>query len=567
MKYCFLLAALSLLTFGLKAQNEKGGQITGNFSLDAQYYQEDSAISAVVPDEQVAMQGFGNLIYTNNKIEAGIRFETYVPAFVGYPAGAPWSGTGIGYRYAKYKSDKIEITAGNFYEQFGSGMVLRAWEDRGLGVDYALDGIRVVARPTDGVVIKTLYGKQRFNFDDGLQNGAGIVRGADIEFSLNQLLDSAAQLKSQWIIGGSFVSKFEENRSSVYDYPENVGAGAARLKYINGGFQFTGEYARTGINPSSFNSQIIDIPDSLDPVVGLFQFGQGINLNATYSQRGFGISGTVSSLANMALKSQRNSGPFDSWVNYLPATSVLQTYLLAQLYPYATQPNGEVSFRGDLFYTFQRGTGLGGKYGMKLEASYTRVMSPDLPAVEGLATNREGVDPILFSVGDQTYYSDFNVKLTRKVSKKFKGSLFYMNTVYDNDVIQGAYDYDNIPAKGTIYADLFVFEGTINLKRGHNLRFETQLLRTNQHLQDWAALVLEYTITPHWFFSALNQYNYGNDSGDDLNFPVITTGYINGANRITVGYGRQRAGVFCVGGVCRVVPASNGLTVSLTSSF
>jgi len=559
--YCFLLISAT----ALQAQDK--GQVTGNFALDGQYYRQDSAISAVVPDQQVALQGYGNIIYTIGAIEAGIRFETYVPAFVGYPAGAPWSGTGIGYRYAKYKQDKYDITVGNFYEQFGSGMVLRAWEDRGLGVDYALDGVRVVARPFDGVSIKALYGKQRFNFDDGLQNGDGIVRGADAEFNLSQLLDSVVDFGGQLYVSGSFVSKFERNRSSVYDFPENVGAGSFRLKYATDKIQFTGEYARTGINPSLFNSRLISIPDSLDPAVGLFQYGQGVNLQATYSVRGFGVSGTVSSLANMSYQSQRNSGPFDSWINYLPATSVLQTYLLAQLYPYATQPNGEFSYRADLFYTLPKETILGGKYGSKLELSYTRVMSPDLPMEDDFTINREGIDPVLFTIGDQTYYSDFNAKITRKFSKKFKGSLFYMNTVYDNDVIQGAYDYDNIPANGTIYSDLFVFEGTLNVKRGHSLRFEAQLLFTNQHLQDWAAVVLEYTITPSWFFSIIDQYNYGNADGDDLHFPVVTAGYIGGSNRVTVGYGRQRAGVFCVGGVCRVVPASNGLTLSLTSSF
>jgi hypothetical protein len=92
-------------------------------------------------------------------------------------------------------------------------------------------------------------------------------------------------------------------------------------------------------------------------------------------------------------------------------------------------------------------------------------------------------------------------------------------------------------------------------------------MTTDQHLQDWVAVVLELTHSPHWFFSVVNQYNYGNADGETLNFPVVSSGYIHGNSRISVSYGRQRAGVFCVGGVCRVVPASNGLTISLTSSF
>jgi hypothetical protein len=52
-----------------------------------------------------------------------------------------------------------------------------------------------------------------------------------------------------------------------------------------------------------------------------------------------------------------------------------------------------------------------------------------------------------------------------------------------------------------------------------------------------------------------------------VHFPYVTAGYIRGATRLSVGYGRQRAGLFCVGGVCRFVPASNGLTISFTQSF
>ena len=31
--------------------------------------------------------------------------------------------------------------------------------------------------------------------------------------------------------------------------------------------------------------------------------------------------------------------------------------------------------------------------------------------------------------------------------------------------------------------------------------------------------------------------------------------------------GKQREGLLCIGGVCRQVPASNGMTFSLTTSF
>ncbi len=559
-------------TTGFAQDDDNKAIITGNFQLDGQYYVEDTAISAVVPDQNMALSGFGNILYRKGKFTAGMRFETYLPAPVGYPAGASWSGTGIGYRFAQYSDELFDITVGNFYEQFGNGQIMRTWEDRGLGVDYMLDGIRVKARPFKWAEMTAIYGKQRYNFNNGTQFvsedlGQGIVRGINGDFDVTSLLDSVVNIPGQLSIGGSFVSKFQDNFSSRYAFPENVGAGSARAKYNIGGFQFSGEYTWIGENPSSMNSQIVNIPDSLDPSVGLWATGEGINLNATYSVRGFGLSLTASSLANMSFQSQREAGAFDSWINYLPATSVLQTYLLSQLYPYATQPNGEVAYRADLFYNFKRNTALGGKYGMKLEVSYTHINSPEITEVNDLNTSRNGVEMSLFKPGDELYFADFNARLTRKFNKKFKGSLFYQHIVYNNDVILGAYDYQNIPTKGTVYADLFVFEGNIKFNKKNNVRFEAQALFTDQHLQDWVAGVIEYTVSPHWFFTVIDQWNYGNADGDKFHFPSASLGYIKNSSRISVTYGRQRAGVFCVGGVCRVVPASNGLTVSITSSF
>ncbi len=446
-------------------------------------------------------------------------------------------------------------------------MVLRTWEDRGLGVDYALDGIRVVSKPYRGVTIKGLYGKQRFNFNNGFVNGTGIVRGIDLELNLNELLDTLVAIPGQLSIGGSFVSKFEPNLRPDFNLPENVGSGSFRINYALGRIFSSIEYARTGINPSAFNSRILNIPQDLDPSVGLFQYGQGVNANLGYTTRGLGIGLTANSLSNMAFQSQRNAGPFDSWINFLPPTSVLQTALLAQFYPYATQPNGEVAIRGEFFYTIKKGSKLGGKYGTKIDLGYTQVNAPDYPLVDDFEINRQGIRPVLFRPSDKVYYADFTARVEHKFSKKFKGSLMYMNIVYDNDVIQGAYDYDDIPAKGTVYADLFVAEGNLNLSRGNSLRFELQLLTTEQHLQDWVAAIVEFTASPHWFVSAINQYNFGNADGRFYNFPVLATGYIKDSHRIMLSYGRQRAGVFCVGGVCRVVPASNGLTIGVTSSF
>jgi hypothetical protein len=66
----------------------------------------------------------------------------------------------------------------------------------------------------------------------------------------------------------------------------------------------------------------------------------------------------------------------------------------------------------------------------------------------------------------------------------------------------------------------------------------------------------------------MDQYNYGNkNAGDRAHYVNFNVGYIQDATRITLGFGRQRAGIFCVGGICRVVPASSGISLTLSTSF
>ena len=91
---------------------------------------------------------------------------------------------------------------------------------------------------------------------------------------------------------------------------------------------------------------------------------------------------------------------------------------------------------------------------------------------------------------------------------------------------------------------------------------------TKEDNGDWAAALIEYTVSPHWSISVLDQWNYGNSvEAERLHYYNFLFAYTRKATRISLGYGRQRQGVVCVGGVCRVVPESNGFQVTITSNF
>lgn len=546
----------TLLTQGLAAQN--GGEIHGNFSTDAQYYNEDSAIGAVVPTQRLAANAWMNLIYTNGPFEAGGRFESYTPPLAGYPAGVPFSGSGIGYRYAKYKLSDLEVTVGNFFEQFGQGMIFRSYEERYLGVDNAMDGIRVKYKPVRGLYLKGFVGQQRLTFANEAVKGPGIVRGFDAELSFSEALDSAWTSPNNLIIGGGFVSKFQEDRDPLLELPQNVGAWAVRANYTTPKWNLYTEYAFKINDPNNKNGFI-------------YKEGQALLVNATYSVKGFGLSLGAHSFDNMFFQSDRSAAtPFDLNINFLPPLAKQHTYNLpATLYPYATQPNGEVSGQGELFYKWKKGTKLGGKYGTKLALNYSVAYALDTARL-GLAddtTARKGYRTAFFTPGDRRYFQDLNVELRKKISANWELALTYLNIWYDIDIIQGK------PGAPPVHADIFILEGLYNFSDKNSVRFEIQHLSTKQDQGNWATALAEFTFSPHWFVAAMDQYNYIGDAKLEakgqkpLHYPIGSVGYIRGGNRFQVNYGRQRAGIFCVGGVCRQVPAANGLTLSITSTF
>lgn len=536
---------------------QEGGQIHGNFSMDGQLYNDDEQILAVKPPADFGLNAWTNLNYRNasGNFDAGIRFESYEPALLGYPAGAAYKGSGIGYRYATFRKDGLEVTAGNFYEQFGQGLAFRSYEERSLGVDNAMDGVRVKFSPDTGIYLKGIIGTQRLAFDKGTTQGVGIVRGIDGEVSLTEafphVFSKLVEKGSNFTLGGSFVSKFQTDQDPLLELPENVGVWAARAHYTNAKWDLYSEYAYKINDPNGSNHNI-------------YKPGQALMANASYSTKGLGISAGAHTYDNMAYQSDRGAPSlFDLNINYLPTLAKQHTYNLpATLYPYATQPNGEVSYQGEVFYKFKRGSALGGKHGTKLSVNWSGAWSLDSTRIPNDTVHYLGYKTKFFAMGKRQYFSDFNVEVRKKLNADWELALTYLNLVYDIETVQGK------AGKPVIYADMFILEGLHNLSDRTSLRFEVQHLSTKQDHGNWATALAELTFSPHWFVAALDQYNYGGSvDTEEIHYPIGTFGYVRGGSRFSFSYGRQRAGIFCVGGVCRVVPAANGLTASITTTF
>lgn len=545
MKKKYLIFAFIILSNIIYAQNNKKdyGQVHGSFELNTQTYTADSLIGAPEVPEKMLGNSYLNIVYTKDKFTAGVRYEAYLNTLLGYDVR--YNGQGLAFRFATYTADELEVTAGNFYEQFGSGLILRAYEDKALGYDNAFDGIRIRYKPINGIKFTGIIAKQKKYFSIG----QGIVRGFDSEFSINDIFKSLKTSKTKLSVAGSFVSKYEKSNDPLYNYPENVAAFSGRFNLSRSGFAISSEYAYKMNDPSSDNSLI-------------FKDGTGLFTNASWSKKGIGILVGIMRLDNMSFRSERTASINDLNINYLPAIAKSHTYALAAMYPFSTQANGQTGINAEIFYKFKRKTLFGGKYGTMLNINFSQV--------NNLKTEKIIPDPNLysyksefFSFGNQTYYTDYNIEVHKKINKKYKFSLIYMHQDYDINVIQGK-TYEN----PIIKSEIGIIDMTYKISSKNALRAEFQGLFTEQHYGNWAMLMLEYTYSPHWFLAVYDQYNYGNPEEDHkIHYFNVSAGYVKAANRIQISYGKQREGIMCVGGVCRNVPASNGFTLSITSTF
>ena len=144
------------------------GRVFGGFESVSQWYLNDKGRGIIQPEDPIRSN---NYLFVNYQIKgwtAGVQVEAYEKnALLNY--NPEFDGTNVATYFINYKSNKFDITAGYFYEQFGSGMLLRAWEDRALGINTALRGGRVIYRPSDNIRLTALYGQQRtgFNVSDG----------------------------------------------------------------------------------------------------------------------------------------------------------------------------------------------------------------------------------------------------------------------------------------------------------------------------------------------------------------------------------------------------------------
>ena len=531
------------------------GYVTGSLESNNHFYMEDAANNfypsmqpQLMDGKRFASNDYLKLDYYKGNLSAGMQLEGYLPSLVGYPLSE--SVLSLSNLYVTWRDKSYSVTAGTFYEQLGSGMLFRSWEDRMLGLNNAMLGARATYNYQDKFAVRAFWGIPHLGKVDGNTYmmaferkffGLGLaeevnVGAADFSLSLSNLLDlDAVSLQ----VEASVLNKSEQLSDYLIasGYKKNNLGWSGRVNFDLDGFFVNGEYVNTGNNMSSGsergNAQLVELG---------------------YNARGLGVTFTGRRIDRMnrlnnkiCLFNNSSVDPTANILSYIPAMCTQYTYMLTTLNPYSPEVGdkaliaGEMGGQLDAFYNFRRGTRLGGKRGMKVHANFSTYY--------GL--NEDG------GVKDGgLLFSDFSFDVEKQWTKKFKSVLLYSHQNYNGkNVTTGLY----IGKSNIVVADL-LYKWTPTI----STRMELQYLSTKDDQGDWMAGLFEFNLAPHWSVYASDMWNHGSTK---LHYYNGGLSYTIEHIRLSAGYGRYKAGFICSGGVCREIPAYTGANLSLTASF
>ena len=457
---------------------------------------------------------------------------------------------GIAQYYLKYENKNSEITVGSFYEQFGNGLVFRVWEDRQLGINNALRGIRYKFYPSKEVEITAIHGKQRFGFEYSNSVISGFNSNINIaEFlKLNNLV---------FTLGLRHLNRYQKLNAG-FGEPENVNISGVSFDLFYKDFYVNAELAKKGKDVIANEGEILS---------ERMYDGTALQIDFGYSKKGLGINTSMRRLENFNFYSDKLAeGNIynQKTLSFIPSLTKQQDYLLTNIYVYNSQPRlvinniekrvGEIGFQNDIFYSFEKESFLG-KYRTKLALNFSFWGAIGAEFMDDESYNVDFVGK------GRKYYQDFNIEIKNRWNKRLSSIITFLDLSIDKGVSLGG----PVGVDGNIDAQVGVIEFNAKDGKNRNNRFVLQHLWTKEDRKEWLGFVYEIGISNNLNLFISDLWNYGNP--DRLHYYNFGGSYSKGSARLSANYGRQRGGLVCVGGVCRFVPESNGYNLSLSYSF
>ncbi len=554
MKVLFSLCFFSFIhvVFG---QSEDRGKFSGNFMSNLQAYDRDEKIGASTEVYNKYKSSADAWLFLNYELK-GYNFSVRYDMFNNSPLLNPisvYNKQGLGFWQASKDIGNLNITAGYFYDQFASGMIFRAYEDRLIGIDYAIQGLRVKYK-YNNLNLKGFVGQQKGNIFSGDRFGLApeAIKGFNAEY--------LSSIKNVNITYGASVVNRSLDQGTMSTVASKINSQALETRFIPkyNTYAFNWYYDLS-FKDIKWNSEYLyktkEAIFNQDASDLINRDGNIIFSTLSYSKANVGKKKALSFGLNLQYKRIEDfsfrTSPFETLnnglISYLPSITRQNTYRLLARYNAVTQLLGEQAYQAELVVTPKRGT--------TITANVSRVNS--------LKANgdKQGNPKHLFS---EQY-----LEVHHKINKKSKIKLGVQSIYYD----QQRYEQ-----KDTSYKDVQALtpflEYTYKITKKTSLRFEAQYLETKQDLGSFVNAIVEINHAPHWSFSIGDMVNTVPHRSSSSTIPSEIIhyysgfiGYTSGPTVLTLAYIKQVQGVNCTGGICRVEPAFSGARLTLSTSF
>ncbi len=532
MKRNLILSIFIVFTFfAVKAQDKL--EINGSLMLNTGIYEYDSTLNTTNTQylhQLSSAEAWLQLNASYDGFYTTVRYDIYENSQLINP-NEDYTAQGLNFFSVTKSIGKFTFTGGDFYDQIGSGILFRAYEERTLGLDYAMQGIRMIYKVDDSTTIKVFGGNQKDRFavtpqfircaeadhlwhigKVSLNTGAGFLNRTLDDTTVQELITDINNLplKARFnpvynVFAGTFYNTATWKNFNWYV------EGAAKTKEAV--FLQTNSGADTLENKG----------------------GYVIYSALGYSKSGLGINLQYRKIDDFILRVNPYDQLLVGYMDYLPAISKQDAYRLPARYSISSLPQGESGYQGEITYSFDT------KNNVNFNTS--QVFDPS--------------GKLLF----REYYADY----VKKFNPALKMVTGLNSVIYDQSV------YENEPQDPTVHTITPFTEWTFRL--GNSLRksihVEAQYLFTRQDLGDFAYGEIEYDLAPKFTFTLLDMYNDkpAVATSPKINYPGVFTSYTINQTVITFGYTKQPEGIICTGGICRIEPAFSGFKATLNTNF
>lgn len=505
------------------------GSLHGDIMTNVNFFENDEKIiepnNSLYERYKSGGEGWLSLRYNQNGFTGFLRVDAFQNSNLKYLT-RPMTTFGVGAFNLSKEIGDLTVSAGYIYDQIGSGILFRSYEDRGLLIDNALVGLSLKYRVNDHINIKGLAGQQK---DNNLVNTfyAPVIKAFSIEgdYNIGQVhLNPGAGVLNRTLDQGSIDAVV----STINSQPL-----ADRFVPKYNMYAFSVYNTLTYKNLSWYAEGVVKSSEAINSNVGNLINKPGTTFFSTlgWATKGIAVNLTAKRTENFLMRTSPSESLLNGMLNWQPIVAVIRPHRLLARYTPASQELSELAYKADVFIAPND------DYNINLNYTHTNKIDGEKLYREIYAdAEYRGYDKWILSAGVQ--YMEYNLQ------------------VYRSEPLPFMYSF-------TPFVDV-----TYRISDKKALRFEFEYQDTKQDYGSWVYGLLEYTVAPHWSFALSDMYNLKpTPTYEKIHYYSVFSAYTKGPHRFTLAYVKQVAGINCTGGVCRYEPAFSGVRAQITSNF